>query len=68
MRLSKNAEFHSRTKHIDVQYHYIREAIEDGLVTVSYIPTNEMAADSLTKPLPREQFLSGLSQLGLMGR
>ena len=66
MRLSKNAEFHTRTKHIDVQYHYIRETIEDGLVTVSFIPSNEMAADALTKPLTKDKFQSGLSLLGLV--
>jgi len=42
---------HSRTKHIDVRYHYIRELVAFNKVTVEYIPTKEMVADMLTKPL-----------------
>lgn len=54
--LIKNLKHHSCTKHIDVQYHYIREVIEDGLVQISYVPTAEMAADILTKPLTKAIF------------
>ena len=66
IKLVKNPEFHARTKHIDVQYHYIREALEDGLITLVYIPTTEMLADCLTKPLTREKFEAGLSLIGLV--
>ena len=48
--LIKNFENHSRTKHINVQYHYIREVAEDGLIKTSYVFINEMIADVLTKP------------------
>ena len=53
---SKNPEFHARTKHIDVIYHYQREKVRDKLVEFIYVPTAEMAADGLTKPLPRVKF------------
>ena len=66
IRLVKNPEFHARTKHIDVQYHYVREALEDGLIELSYIPTTDMTADCLTKPLTKEKFHTGLSLLGLV--
>ena len=51
--LAKNPEFHTRTKHIRLQYHFIREAVEEGLVNISFIPTASMPADILTKGLPR---------------
>ena len=63
--LVRNPENHSRTKHIDVQYHYIREVVEDGLIQISYVPTNEMAADILTKPLTKAAFERGRALLGM---
>ena len=47
---------HRRTKHIDVRYHYIRELIAHGKATVSYLPTADMVADILTKPLAATVF------------
>ena len=44
---------HSRSKHIDVQYHYVRELAQQGFIEIEYIPTAEMAADILRKPLKR---------------
>jgi len=49
--LARDPVAHSRTKHIDVRYHYIRELVAFNKVTVEYIPTEEMVADMLTKPL-----------------
>ena len=65
LRLVANPEFHSRSKHIDVQYHYVRELLKDGIITVGYIPTWEMAADCLTKPLKKAQLKANLDILGL---
>lgn len=56
IRLLKNPEFHKRTKHIDVRYHFAREKIQAGLFEVEYVPTKEQQADIFTKPLAREQF------------
>jgi hypothetical protein len=52
--LAYNPENHARTKHIDVQYHYIRHLIDSSKVTVEYCPTNKMLADALTKPLAKK--------------
>ena len=63
--LAKNPTHHSRTKHIDVQHHFIREKLEEGIIALKYCPTEEMAADVLTKALakPRHDMLR--SALGL---
>jgi hypothetical protein len=66
LKLVTNPEFHSRSKHIDVQYHYTRELVEDGIVEIDYIPTTEMAADCLTKPLKRRKLEVNLEALGLI--
>jgi len=51
IKMSQNPVLHSKTKHIDIRYHYIREAVAKGTVTLEYCPTKDMAADLLTKPL-----------------
>lgn len=56
IRLVKNPEFHRRTKHIDVRYHFIREKFNDGLFKLEHVPTDEMIADIFTKALPRVRF------------
>lgn len=42
----------AKTKHIDISYHYVRECVNNGKINIKYIPTNQMLADILTKPLP----------------
>ena len=54
--LAKNPIAHSRTKHIDIRFHFIREVQENGLIQIKYCPTEEMLADLLTKPLPINSF------------
>lgn len=50
--LSKDHQYHARTKHIDTRYHFIRYIIEEGKIKLVYCPTEEMVADTLTKALP----------------
>ena len=54
--MTKNPQFHGRTKHIAIKYHYIREQVNDGTVNVQYCSTENMLADMLTKPLASTQF------------
>lgn len=54
--LSKNPAHHTRTKHIDVKYHFIRDAIESKEIEVEYCQTNKMIADILTKGLQKQKF------------
>ncbi|XP_036320876.1 secreted RxLR effector protein 161-like [Rhagoletis pomonella] len=50
-RLCRNPIFHNRTKHIDLRYHFIREAIERGDIQIDYKETSQMPADILTKAI-----------------
>jgi hypothetical protein len=54
--LAKDPVGHRRTKHIDVRYHYIRQLVTYGKATITYLPTEDMVADILTKPLPLVAF------------
>ena len=49
--MSKNPQYHGRAKHISIKYHFIREQVNDGTVTLKYCPTQDMLADMLTKGL-----------------
>jgi hypothetical protein len=64
--LSRNPTAHSRTKHINIRYHFIREAVEDGKVDLVYCRTEEMVADILTKALPAVKFTYLRSKMGVM--
>ena len=66
IKLAKNAEFHKRTKHIDVRYHYTRELIEKKMLELKYIPSEEQAADGLTKPLQKNKHMKMVSQLHMV--
>ena len=54
--LAENPESHSRSKHIDVQYHYSRQLIEYKKVKLDYYLTDRMLTDVLTKPLRYRTF------------
>ncbi len=54
--LLKNPVHQSRTKHIDVKYHFIRQCVDQKLIKVVYCPTNDMLADGLTKTLGGQKF------------
>jgi hypothetical protein len=56
IQLIRNPVFHQRTKHIDVNYYFVRETQEAGDIDVSYISTNDQLADPLTKILPNPRF------------
>ena len=49
--IAHNPVLHDRTKHVEVDKHFIKEKIDDGVICVNYIPTTKQAADLLTKGL-----------------
>ena len=57
--------FQNKTKHIEAQYHYVRERVTEGSIQIDYVPTGRMAADGLTKALRRVKFKDFVEQLGL---
>jgi transposase InsO family protein len=63
--LSKDHQYHARTKHIDIRFHFIRWIIENGSIRLIYCPTEDMLADTLTKPLPSTKAKHFASELGL---
>jgi len=61
--ISENPVKHKRTKHFDVQFHFIREQVELKIVQLQKIPSKENIADMLTKALPQASFRGLLQRL-----
>ncbi|KAK9048691.1 hypothetical protein SSX86_032343 [Deinandra increscens subsp. villosa] len=65
LQLSKNQMYHERTKHINVKYHFIREVISSGEITVGDINTKDNVADILTKAVGGAGFQKCLDGMGI---
>ncbi|CAJ2662295.1 unnamed protein product [Trifolium pratense] len=63
--ISKNPIQHSRTKHIDIRHHFIRELVEEKIVTLEHIASEEQLADIFTKALDASQFEKLRGKLGI---
>jgi hypothetical protein len=63
--LSRNPEFHKRTKHFNVKLHYQRNVLEEGAISFQYVPTKQQAADGLTKPLGPTEFGNFVKLIGM---
>jgi hypothetical protein len=63
--ISKNPVQHSRTKHIDIRHHFLRDLVESEVVSLSFIPTENQLADILTKPLDGSRFESLWKAIGV---
>ena len=66
IQLAKNQVYHARTKHIDVQYHFIRETIEDGGAIMQKIHTTDNPADMLTKVVIAVKFQHCLNLINIV--
>ncbi|KAK9112783.1 hypothetical protein Scep_020302 [Stephania cephalantha] len=64
--LASNLVFHARTKHIEVDAHFIREKLLAGVLELRYVPTEHQSADLLTKMLSVSRFRFLLSKLHLV--
>ncbi|KAK2426713.1 putative mitochondrial protein [Trifolium repens] len=63
--ISKNPVQHSKTKHIDIRHHYIRDLVENKIVTLEHVGTKEQVADIFTKALDAVQFEKLRGKLGI---
>lgn len=63
--LCANPLFHSRMKHIAIDYHFVRNQVQKGALWVSHVNTRNQLADALTKPLTRARFMELRSKIGV---
>ena len=63
--ISRNPIEHQRTKHIEIHMHFIRQLIQDGVLSLEYMPTEAQVADIFTKPLASPRFLQLRLMLGV---
>ena len=63
--LAKDGAFHARMEHIDIWYHFIRFAVDNGSLHLLYCPTEDMIANTLTKALPSVKAKHFAAALGL---
>lgn len=64
--IAKNTSRKTRAKHIDIKFHFVREALLSNEIALEYCASADMTADILTKPINREQFIKLRSQMGLI--
>ena len=63
--VAKNPVLHSKTKHIDVRYHFLRDHVEKGDIELKHIDTSQQLADILTKPLDQSTFARLRGEFGV---
>ena len=63
--LCANPIFHSRMRHIALDYHFIRNQIQAGILRVTHVSTRDQLADTFTKPLARSRFQEASSKIGV---
>ncbi|KAH0729323.1 hypothetical protein KY289_000511 [Solanum tuberosum] len=63
--LCHNPVFHSRMKHVAIDFHFVHDQVESGKISVHHIPTGAQLADALTKALPKRSFVHLVSNIGL---
>ena len=64
--ISQNPVLHSRTKHIDIRHHFLRDHVEKKDIILEYIPKEDQLADIFTKPLGESRFFTLRNELGLI--
>jgi hypothetical protein len=63
--VAKNLVLHSKTKHIEVRYHFLRDNVEKEKITLIHVPTHDQLADIFIKPLDRATFTRLRGELGV---
>jgi len=67
IKLIKNPEFHKRSKHIDIRYHFIREKFMSKVINIEYVTSKDQIADILTKTLSKELFRNLRTRMSVCG-
>ena len=63
--ISKNSVQHSRTKHIDIRHHFIRELVDEQQVVIEHVVKELQRADLFTKPLDLNRFVTLRNSIGV---
>ena len=63
--LTRNPIQHSRTKHIDIRHHFLRDHVQKGDVSIEFVSTENQLADIFTKPLSEDRFCILRRELGM---
>ena len=66
IQIVKSPVHHDRTKHVDIDRHFIKEKVEERMLSLAYVPTSHQIADILTNALPRNNFEFLKSKLGMI--
>jgi len=64
--LTKNPIQHSRTKHIEIRHHFIRDHVNNGDCVIQFVNSKNQLADLFTKPLNKESFNFLRNELGII--
>ena len=63
--MARNPQFHKRTKHVDIQWHWVCELVSNGLINIVNCRDPQQTADILTKQVPQPKFIRHVNKLGL---
>jgi hypothetical protein len=63
--MARNPIFHQRTRHINRKYHFIREALQEGVINIQFCRSEEQLVDIFTKALPKDRFKHQKLKLGV---
>ena len=64
--ISLNPVQHDRTKHVEMDRHFIKEKVEEGTICMTYVPTKEQTTDIFTKGLARQSFDDFICKLDMI--
>ena len=64
--MTVNHVFHARTKHIELDFHFVREKVTAGALTTRYVPSQSQIADLFTKAVSKDSFHKFRLKLGVL--